>query len=307
VALLVTVVALTVIVVRVQAMSESAAERAYADLRMSFAPESIAPLGAIDAGLRETSGLAVSRTHAGILWSHNDSGDEAQLYAVDLTGTILATFDLAGVEARDWEAMDLGPCPIEPAGTCLYLADTGDNTRRRDTLEVHVVREPDPAGGSATLTPLGRLRYRYPTEARDAEAVAVSPDGDLVVVTKGRTPDVRLFRLDPLAVHDAVVGDRAVVLDAGVVLPIEPDWDVGRVVTGASFRPDGLILAVRTLSEIFFFGWPSLDEAGPPCFLGTREPQGEAVAWETERTLLLTSETNMTGPGLLHRVWCGVS
>lgn len=298
------VVALAVIVVRVQIATDTAAERAYAELRISQVPDSVVELGPVDDRLRETSGLAVGAEGSGVLWSHNDSGDEARFYALDRTGRVVAVFDVAGVEAQDWEAMDAGPCPVETRRRCLYLADTGDNVRRRDILEVHVVPEPDPAGGSAVVEPVGRLRYLYPDGSRDAEAVAVSPAGDLVVVTKGRASDIRLFRLEAARVRRAMADDEPVRLDAGVVLPLTPDWEVGRVVTGAGFRPDGSVLAVRTLSEIYFFAWPGLTEAAPPCFLGTREPQGEAVAWDVDGALLLTSETNMRGRGMLLRVRC---
>lgn len=304
---------LVVIVVQVQGAMEASARRAFAELRTGYAPDSVTVLGPMDEALRETSGLAVSAAYPGVLWSHNDSGDEARFYAVDHTGAVLAVFDLAGVEAQDWEDMDAGPCPVHPSRTCLYLGDIGDNVRRRDVLTVHVVPEPDPdmpadaESGRRVVEPAGRLRYLYPEDSRDAEALAVSPSGDVVLVTKGRAPEILLFHLDAGAVRAAVESDEPLRLAPGHVLPIEPDWDLGRIVTGASFNPDGTVLAVRTLSEIYFFTWPGLGEAQPPCFLGRREPQGEAVAWEPGGSLLLTSETNFRGPGALTRVWCGAS
>jgi len=36
--------------------------------------------------VRESSGVAASRAHAGVLWTHNDSGDDAYVYATDLAG-----------------------------------------------------------------------------------------------------------------------------------------------------------------------------------------------------------------------------
>lgn len=296
---------LAIVVLQVRRTWETEEQRAYADLRTSFAPDSVEVLGTIDLELRETSGLALSPAHPGVVWSHNDSGDEARFYAMDWSGRVVARFDVEGVEARDWEAMDRGPCPTDPDRACLYLADTGDNVRRRDVLTIHVVPEPDVNQGSGEVKPIGRLRYLYPDEPRDAEAVAVAPDGTVVIVTKGRAPDIRLYRIDALRVHDAVAADEPTRLDEGRALAIEPDWDVGRVVTGAAFHPGGEALAVRTLSEIFFFGWPGLEETAPPCFLGRREPQGEAVAWEASGALVLTSERNFRGSGELLRVWCG--
>ncbi len=305
VALFVAVVILTAIVVRFGSSGPSSAESAYAEMRIAFAPDSFEALGELGRELRESSGLAVSRAHPGIVWSHNDSGDDARFYAVDASGAVVATFDVEGVEAQDWESMDIGPCPVERSETCLFLADTGDNVRRRDILSIHVVPEPDPRLGDGAVVPRGRLRYLYPDRSRDAEAVAVSPTGDVVIITKGRAGNIMRFSIVASRVREAIETDEPVQLGPGERLGIEPDWDVGRVVTGASFHPAGGRLAVRTLSEIYFFTWPDFAEAAPPCFLGRREPQGEGVGWEVDQSLILTSETTSMGPGTLIRVWCG--
>ena len=51
--------------------------------------------------VRESSGIAASRRHPGVFWTHNDKGDAARLYAIDGTGKLLAEF---AVDARndDW-------------------------------------------------------------------------------------------------------------------------------------------------------------------------------------------------------------
>src|SRR3954465_2999932 len=79
--------------------------------------------------LIESSGVAVSHAHPGVLWTHNDSGDGPYLYATDLQGTGRGALLVPGAQAIDWEDMALGPCPVAFARhpTCVYLADTGDN------------------------------------------------------------------------------------------------------------------------------------------------------------------------------------
>jgi hypothetical protein len=42
-----------------------------------------------------------------------------------------------------------------------------------------------------------------------------------------------------------------------------------------------------------------------PCFLGEIEPQGEAMDYLDEKTLILGSETSQGRQGVLHRVQCG--
>ena len=53
-------------------------------------------------GVPETSGLAVSRRTPGLLWTHNDSGNEAVLFAIDASGTDRGRVRLP-IRTRDWE------------------------------------------------------------------------------------------------------------------------------------------------------------------------------------------------------------
>ena len=70
-------------------------------------------------GVSELSGLAVSRSLAGRLWAHNDSGQPI-LFALNADGSVSTRVRLTGVKFQDWEAVAVGPCP---AGSCVYAAD----------------------------------------------------------------------------------------------------------------------------------------------------------------------------------------
>lgn len=283
--------------------------RAFLTDNAGRAPTAVDTLARLDTAMRESSGLVVSRRHPGVYWTHNDSGDRPRLYAFDTTGAPLRTFEVGGATAVDWEDMDAGPCPVadEDGAPCLYLGDIGDNGRGRPDLAVYVVREPDPASAPDTLPLVGRVRYAYPDEPHDAELLAVTAAGDLVVVTKGRTGTIVLFELPAAAVRAAAAADTVVVLPVGRTLPIPPDPGLGRMVTGGSFRPDGTELAVRTYTEVYFFRWP-MGPGAPTvahrCLLGRVDDGGEALAYADARTLVLTSEATRSGPGTLTRVAC---
>lgn len=276
----------------------------------AHAPTSVDTLGLLPDVLHESSGVAVSRVHPGIFWTHNDSGDRPRFFAVDSTARVIGIWNVADAKAVDWEDLDVGPCPeseVAASSSCLYLADMGDNDRQRTEHTVYVVAEPDPADTTRTVRPLGRLRFRYPDVAHDAEALAVHPSGDLVVVSKGRTDTILLYHLSPGELAGDVEADTTVTLPPGTVLPIGPDWSVGRVVTGGSFNPAGDVLVVRTYSEIYFYRWPIRGapvEADTTCFLGDLEPQGEAVAFQGADALVLTSERAEGRSGALLRVKC---
>src|SRR5437588_13008164 len=78
--------------------------------------------------LVESSGVAVSRAHPGVLWTHNDSGDGPFLYATDLQGRDRGSLLVPGAHAVEWEDIALGPCPraAGSAGARVYIAATGD-------------------------------------------------------------------------------------------------------------------------------------------------------------------------------------
>lgn len=282
----------------------------------AYAARMLEEVGVVPDALRESSGLAVSRTQPGVFWSHNDSGDRPNLYAIDQSGRLLATIRIMGAVNRDWEDMALGPCPANvaaPMTPCLYLADTGDNNRAREDVTVFVLVEPVLATGAPPLTAASQsFRYRYPREPEDSEAFAVLPNGDVTVVTKGLTGTIDFFGFSAVEVARALTSREVLTARYQGNSGIEPDQRIGRYVTGAAVSPDGMTLAVRTYNEVFFFG---ATEVGPgrrgwrdlrrPCFLDDAEPQGEAIDYLDAETLLLTSERARGRPGTIHRLRCG--
>jgi hypothetical protein len=292
----------------------SRARAAYFAKGHAYAPRVLQELAPLPPELREASGLAVSRSQPGVLWAHNDSGDAPMLYAVDEKGALLAKVAVLDAVAIDWEDIAAGPCPEDGATThCLYIADTGNNNRSRDVLSIFVIAEPSVAGADPArpLTVNARsFRFRYPSQTEDAEALAVLPNGDLTLVTKGRTPTISFFGFSKAAVLRAVTSREILTaVDQGDT-GISPDQGLGRWVTAAAMSPDGMTLAVRTYSEIFFYAleetpqghrWRDLRR---PCFLGESEPQGEALDYLDDKTLIIGSETSLGRQGVLHRVQC---
>jgi hypothetical protein len=272
--------------------------------------------GTLRPEINESSGIAVSRRYDGLLWTHNDSGSERLLFAVSPFGETLATYLLPDTELRDWEDIALGPCPPAappalptgaPERDCIYIADTGDNTHSRDTLQIYVLAEPDyesthPTEPVDTLHGVTRFDFTYPDARYDTEALAVSPAADAYLVTKGRTDKPKIFRVpldDPRKVSIAeYIQD----------LDVTPMRNLGRLVTGAAFSPNGKVMAVRTYSEVYFLrraGDGSFQNAAPPCFFGLAQLAGEAVDFLDDSTLVMTSESLPGQPGTVMVMRCG--
>jgi len=254
----------------------------------------------------ESSGVVVSRAHPGLLWTHNDSGDEAFLYATDLTGADRGRVRIPGISPADAEDLALGPCPTAPAH-CLYLADTGDNREARAWIAVYAVPEPVPPTGAGDVerssAPPRQLRLRYPDGPHDVEAVFVTDGGTVYLVTKGRGGRVAVYRV----ARAAWDGRGVAVAEFVQTLPVEGRSRGGRFVTGAALSPDGSLVALRSYTGIVFFDLRpdgTLRPTGRGCDVRGHEPQGEGVAFLDARRLVLTSEATRTAPGPIHVVTC---
>jgi len=261
----------------------------------------------------ESSGVVISRGHAGTLWTHNDSGDGPYLYATDSLGNDHGAIRVSGAEAIDWEDLASGPCPSGRSGgtglTCLYIADTGDNLERRKSVTIYAVPEPEPprtVADTQRVTAAARvLRLRYPDGSHDMEAIYVSPrDTAVYLVSKGRGGSVSLYRVP----RTAWGGEAVVTAERLQTLPIVPNRRLGRMVTGAAVRADGAVVAIRTYVDVFLFQ-PGIDGRLIPsrrsvCSIAGIDRTGEAIAYRDDSTLVLTSEASTIGPGTIHSVRC---
>jgi hypothetical protein len=268
--------------------------------------------------LIESSGVVASRAHPGILWTHNDSGDRPYVYATNARGEDLGALLVPGATAIDWEDMALGPCPLHfPAAArdCLYFGDTGDNLEFRPFVTVYAVPEPDPPERASdtlgTTRAPAAVRLRYPEGAHDVEAIYVSPrDTALYLVSKGwrRGSAIRLYRIDHRAFHLPDTASTVTIASLVQTLDVIPNPESGRVVTGATIRPDGKLVAIRTYSEIFFYypgvGGRLAPARETPCALGGLEAAGEAIDFYDDSTLVLTSEATARRRGTIDFVHC---
>src|SRR5262245_31146252 len=125
----------------------------------------------------ESSGLAVSRRTPGVLWTHNDSGSEAVLFAIDTAGRVRGRVRVP-VRTRDWEDVSAGSCP---SGDCLYIADIGDNRQSRGRVQIYRVPEPAPEDGHTAVPEIFEATYNDGPHNAEAMFVAGS---NLFIVTR---------------------------------------------------------------------------------------------------------------------------
>ena len=249
--------------------------------------------------LVESSGVVVSLRHPGVLWTHNDSGNEPLLFATDTLGRDLGDTMVLGAANRDWEDLAIGPCG---STICLYVGDTGDNREVRPSVTLYRVREPDL--GSASTERAQKLELRYPDGPHDAEAMYVDARGDLYLITKGRSRGVLLFRVR----REAWDGETTVAEALGS-LPLDPKGTVFNMVTGADIDSDDSLVVLRTYREIYIFsrapdGTMASTIPVKVCDITGLESQGEGIAWLDNARLILTSEEGNLGPGTVTILTC---
>lgn len=262
--------------------------------------------------ISEVSGLAASRQHAGLFWSHNDGGNRNELYAIDQTGQRRATLILRDIKNLDWEDL----ATFERDGKYyLLLADTGDNGGIRDQLQLIAIEEPAVLRPKQTVDVAWVQRFRWPDGARDCEAMAVDARrNEVLLISKKRVPP-ELFRL-PLRGSDTVETAELLGYLQGIEQPSSTDLQANPVygryrsqITGADISPNGRVLTVLNYSSLYFYvrspdvDWRTAATTRPPSRLALPWlPQAEAVAFAADGTSVLIASEQIPSPLLRYRV-----
>ncbi|WP_438019104.1 hypothetical protein WMF18_08580 [Sorangium sp. So ce315] len=272
------------------------------EVRASGCPRCAAParIGTLPRGdIDECSGVVASGLHPDVLYVHNDHGDEPRFFAIGLGGALQSEVAVAGAAAIDWEDIARGPCRTG-GGSCLFLADIGDNDGERGSYAIYGVREPDTLGGARAST-AEVFVFSYPDGSHDAETLLIHPvTGAITIVTKVNKNSSRIFELPALPAP----GEAATLIAAG---SIEPPSGSERI-TGGDVHPDGTGVLLRTSTRVFYYPMAADQTvaqalADAPCALPSPdEEQAEAIAWLPGGWDYVTIGEGKQAP--IHRVSC---
>lgn len=186
------------------------------------------------ARITESSSLAVSTEHAGLVYTTNDSGDGPFVYVLDLRGELVGTTTLSGVDPVDIEALSAG------RDGSLVIGDIGDNNGLRSSVPIY--RIPQPTAGDHTVTP-EKVSLTYPDGPRNAESlVYVAASGRVVIVSKELTGHV--YRSPPYVFSHPTAALNQVA-------------DAPMMSTDATLLRGGAALAVRTYRDAVIYHYPS--------------------------------------------------
>ena len=230
-------------------------------------PDGVAP---------ESSGIAASATVPGAFFVVDDGTGADEIDAVASDGSLLTRLKIAGMSARNAEALSAGPCGSRP-GRCLYIGDVGDNDAKRRNITVYRVDEPSLSAPRAGL-PADACQYTYPDGPHNAEALLALSNGSLLVLTKS-APDPTTGQVPAHRIYRAPAGG-GILTYLSSYRPPEPvapaqSLVTGTVVTDASYSPGRMLLltydevveylAPRAgLDPATFPSWPHHELPAPP-------------------------------------------
>ena len=262
--------------------------------------------------LNELSGLVKSRRFDDVYWAHNDSGDQARLFAIDHLGKIIFPSFLAGEFHGEVSARGKTPWPglpilvaanvdwedIATDAEHLYIADMGNNGNARRDLGVYVIPEPNPRAAELTR-PVSFLPIRYPEQREypaklwhyDSEALFVFQD-KLYFITKHRQPG----KIDKFEVGVVLYRLDTRYTDRFNILTRVDTHSAMSVATGADLSPDGRYLAVISYRDLWLFEKPGANDqwlSGTAYRLPLpwrESKQVEAVAWADNEQLVIGNE-----------------
>ncbi|MFD0148461.1 WD40 repeat domain-containing protein [Streptomyces sp. NPDC055721] len=216
-----------------------------------------------DPRITESSGLAASRAHPGIYWTHNDQ-DAPLIYGIDSrTGETVATLTMQGVGTpRDMEAIAVGP------DGDIYVGDIGDNLDG-SWDHVWIYRFPEPKVLEDQKVAAKQYVVKYADGPRNAEALMVHPKtGRVYIASKNQDGGGLYAGPERLSSSGTNVFRRV----------DEVPW-----VTDGAFSPDGGRLVLRGYFSAKEYAWKDgrLGDGGT----GVGAPfqgQAESVAYTTD-------------------------
>ncbi len=227
--------------------------------------------------LKEVSGLAASIGNPGLLWTHNDSGNDAEVYLIDLETNIKQTFLLENVDNRDWEDITVGPGP-DPGKNYVYVAEIGDNAAAHAYKFVYRFEEPiyTPGESKVNITVFDTIKFQLPDSKRDTEALLIDPKTrDLYIISKYSDP-VYIYQLKyPYSTKETITATKVGALQ------------MTKIVAG-DISGDGNEVLLKNYEHIYYWkndGTKSMAQLlleTPHEVPYEVEPQGEALTWSSD-------------------------
>ena len=219
----------------------------------------------------EASGLVSSRTHEGILYTHNDSGGDPHVYILDTLGEDRGKIILSGVKNRDWEDIAIGPGP-DPKLNYIYVGEIGDNNAVHHQIKIFRFPEPKNLKKESVVKP-EILTLIYPDGPKDAETLMIDPiTHDIFILSKRDSLNI-LYRA-PQSAFESKKFELEKIMELPFTMSVAGD-----------ISSDGSQILVKNYFTVFY--WKRHENESIAEAMSRKaqilpykpEPQGEAVAF----------------------------
>ena len=223
--------------------------------------------------LEEVSGLAASINNPKLLWTQNDSGNDAEVFLVDQKMEIKLTCKLKGIANRDWEDIAVGPGP-EPGKSYVYVAEIGDNIGIFQYKNIYRFEEPALKAGQkeVTITNFDTITFQLADQMKDTEALMINPLNKNIYIISKREAPVYLYELPyPQSTKDTLTANKV------MPLPLTQ-------IVAADFSADGKEIIMKNYKNVYYWKTKgrSVEETlkeRPYIVEYKKEPQGEAITF----------------------------
>ncbi|MCX5056229.1 MULTISPECIES: WD40 repeat domain-containing protein [unclassified Streptomyces] len=231
-----------------------------------------------DPRITESSGLAASRLHPGIYWTHNDSADGPYIYAVDSsTGRTVARITLSGIGApRDVEAISIGP------DHQIYVGDIGDNLGGKWPY-VWIYQLPEPKKLVDQTVRATQYIVKYADGARNAESLVVDPKTGRPYIIDKNEDGGHLY-------------EGPAKLSASGTNIFKPVAAVDLWATDAAISPNGEQLAVRGYFGGIYYDWNGGKIKRKGRLDVPLQGQGESVTYSADGSKLMYGSEGNDSP-----------
>jgi hypothetical protein len=247
--------------------------------------------------MREISGIASSINNPKLLWGHNDSGNDAEIFLIDEGLNVKLTCVLKGVENRDWEDIAIGPGP-DSSKNYIYIADIGDNDAQYQYKYIYRFEEPrwtQGQGKRIIISTFDRITFQLSDVRKDTETLLLDPKTKNLYVISKREEPVYLYELKyPYTPNDTVTAKKV------IALPFTK-------IVGGDFSADGKEILLKNYNHVFYWNTSETSpiseilKESPKEVPYEIEPQGESITWARDGSGFYTlSEENKNKKSYLY-------
>lgn len=223
--------------------------------------------------IKEASGIAASIRNPGMIWTHNDSGNDAEIFLLDTTLNVKLNVKFPGLTNRDWEDIAVGPGP-EQGKSYVYIGEIGDNFAQYQEKKIYRIEEPLTGSDSViVMDSVEVIKVQLPHARKDTEALMIdSNTRDLYIVSKRENPVV-VYRIKyPYPMDSTVTADSITTIPYAQIC-------------GGDISGDGKEILLKNYQNVFY--WKvGADEKIEDTFRRKpiilpyeEEPQGEAITF----------------------------